>query len=60
MESTNTNSVYAWGTFRGASGLFGFRPGQTIQKTPYLIPDLKNIAQISAGTNHLVALGQDG
>lgn len=52
--------VHAWGTFRGTTGIFGFLPGVETQATPYLIPDLKNIVQISAGTNHITAVARDG
>ncbi|KAJ3261372.1 Regulator of chromosome condensation [Boothiomyces macroporosus] len=57
---TSAGLVYAWGTFRGTNGIFGFAPGIETQPTPYLISELKNIVEISAGTNHLVALAKDG
>ncbi|KAJ2996832.1 Regulator of chromosome condensation [Globomyces sp. JEL0801] len=57
---TKFGQVYAWGTFRGTNGIFGFAPGIETQPTPKLIPELKNIVQIGAGTNHLVALAKDG
>lgn len=52
--------VYAWGTFRGTNGIFGFAPGIETQPVPYLIPDFKGITQISAGTNHILAMAKDG
>lgn len=52
--------MYAWGTFRDKTGIFGFAPGILVQDRPFLVPDLKNIVQIEAGTNHLVAVSRDG
>ena len=56
---TATRRVYAWGTFRDKNGIFGFYPGIQVQETPFLIPDLKNVVQIDAGTNHVVAVTAD-
>lgn len=60
ITRVNCFRVYAWGTFRGTNGIFGFGPGTEIQPVPKLIPELKQILQISAGTNHIVAFGRDG
>lgn len=38
----------------------GFDGHTRIQKKPILIPDLKNITQLAAGVNHIVALDQQG
>ncbi|KAH6566114.1 hypothetical protein BASA50_006301 [Batrachochytrium salamandrivorans] len=57
---TREGRVYAWGTFRDNTGIFGFAPGIKEQNRPYLMPDLKGIVQISAGTNHLIAVSRDG
>ncbi|KAI8929480.1 regulator of chromosome condensation 1/beta-lactamase-inhibitor protein II [Entophlyctis helioformis] len=57
---TREGRVYAWGTFRDKTGIFGFAPGIKIQDRPHLIPELKSVVQIAAGTNHLVAVGRDG
>ncbi|EGF76941.1 hypothetical protein BATDEDRAFT_36131 [Batrachochytrium dendrobatidis JAM81] len=57
---TREGRVYAWGTFRDNTGIFGFAPGIKEQALPYLMPDLKGIVQINAGTNHLVAVARDG
>ncbi|TVY31548.1 Protein pim1 [Lachnellula occidentalis] len=58
---TTTGLVYGWGTFRGNDGLLGFRPdGPKTQSTPVLIPELKDITTLSAGTNHILALNTKG
>ncbi|TVY31960.1 Protein pim1 [Lachnellula subtilissima] len=58
---TTTGLVYGWGTFRGNDGILGFRPhGPKTQSTPVLIPELKNITTLSAGTNHILALNTKG
>ncbi|KAI0382508.1 RCC1/BLIP-II [Hypomontagnella monticulosa] len=60
---TEDGKVYGWGTFRGREGVTGFRaitkPAE-IQKTICLIPELKNIVQLAAGTNHILALDNKG
>lgn len=38
----------------------GFREGSSAQRTPTLIPELKNITTIAAGTNHVLALSNKG
>ncbi len=53
-------NVYAWGTFRGTNGIFGFAPSIEVQSTPLLVKDLKNIVQIASGANHILALARDG
>ncbi|KAJ1558132.1 Regulator of chromosome condensation, partial [Nowakowskiella sp. JEL0078] len=57
---TTTGSVYAWGTFRGSNGTFGFRPNIEIQETPMRIEELKDIVEIKCGSNHVVCLDKDG
>ena len=37
MALTDSGSVYGWGTFRDAGGVFGFAPGTRIQLTPTLV-----------------------
>ncbi|KAI9001996.1 regulator of chromosome condensation 1/beta-lactamase-inhibitor protein II [Gaertneriomyces semiglobifer] len=56
---SDQGEVYCWGTFRSANGIFGFYPGIHIQPVPFKMPTLENIVHISAGTNHLVAVGSD-
>ena len=57
---TADGRVYTWGTFRDANGIFGLAPGIREQSEPKLVSELKNIIQIEAGTNHLVATSRDG
>ncbi|KAI1371270.1 RCC1/BLIP-II [Hypoxylon crocopeplum] len=63
---TEDGRVYGWGTFRGSEGIMGFReirkkPDEPeVQKTPRLIPELKNITQLAAGNNHVLALDNKG
>ncbi|KAL7619930.1 hypothetical protein AAE478_010477 [Parahypoxylon ruwenzoriense] len=57
---TEDGKVYGWGTFRGNNGIMGFRENIRIQKTPYLIPELKSITQLAAGNNHVLALDDEG
>jgi regulator of chromosome condensation len=38
----------------------GFRKGVAAQRTPTLIPELKNITTLTAGTNHILALNNKG
>ncbi|EGW29988.1 pheromone response pathway [Spathaspora passalidarum NRRL Y-27907] len=53
--------VYAWGCFRCNEGLLGFlRDEIKIQKTPLKIKELKNIVQLAAGKDHLLALDSKG
>ncbi|GAB7361945.1 hypothetical protein MBLNU230_g1983t1 [Neophaeotheca triangularis] len=58
---TDDGHVYGWGTFRGASGPLGFRPNSPEkQTTPVLIPEIKDITQLAAGANHILALHKSG
>lgn len=73
---TQEGLVYGWGTFRvsiigftpsfmanttqGNDGLLGFRGDQDTQETPILIPELKQITTLAAGTNHVLALTKKG
>ncbi|KAI1385431.1 RCC1/BLIP-II [Hypoxylon trugodes] len=60
---TEDGKVYGWGTFRGNDGVMGFRDdpeSPEVQKTATLIPELKNIIQLAAGTNHVLALDSKG
>ncbi|TVY87380.1 Protein pim1 [Lachnellula willkommii] len=58
---TTTGLVYGWGTFRANDGILGFRSnGPKTQPTPVLIPELKDITTLSAGTNHILALNTKG
>ncbi|KAL1862574.1 hypothetical protein Daus18300_008534 [Diaporthe australafricana] len=52
--------VYGWGTFRSNEGIMGFVKRLQVQKTPILIPDLKDIRKLAAGNNHVLALNGKG
>ncbi|KAI1911842.1 hypothetical protein LOZ52_005968 [Ophidiomyces ophidiicola] len=57
--------VYGWGTFRDSNGKLAFSIDQSgqiiqIQRSPQLIPQLKDITQLSAGTNYVLALDTSG
>ena len=54
------NRVYAWGTFRNSTGIFGYNVQVTAQPTPLWIQDLKNVVSIACGSNHCVAITADG
>lgn len=53
---TDEGDVYGWGTFRSNEGIFGFNTKVLIQHRPTLIPDLKKITALAAGSNHILAL----
>jgi regulator of chromosome condensation len=57
---TTTGEVYGWGTFRSNEGIFGFDPNTLIQLRPKQIAGLKNIVQLAAGANHVMALQSNG
>ncbi|KAF6061869.1 Regulator of chromosome condensation (RCC1) repeat family protein [Candida albicans] len=57
----SNGDVYAWGCFRCNEGLLGFlRDEIKLQKTPLKIKELKNIVQLAAGKDHLLALDSKG
>ncbi|KAI1931733.1 hypothetical protein LOZ65_001172 [Ophidiomyces ophidiicola] len=62
---TTDGLVYGWGTFRDSNGKLAFSIDQSgqiiqIQRSPQLIPQLKDITQLSAGTNYVLALDASG
>ncbi|KAI0477393.1 RCC1/BLIP-II [Xylariaceae sp. FL0804] len=57
---TDDGRVYGWGTFRSSDGVMGFDRVSHIQKTPILIPELKDIRQLAAGNDHVLALDGKG
>lgn len=57
---TEDGRVYGWGTFRSSDGILGFTENIEIQRTPMLIPSLKNIKFLANGTNHVLALDHKG
>ena len=48
--------------FKKTDGVLGFRPGSSIEieKTPILLPELKNIVHIISGANHAMAMDKKG
>lgn len=57
----NDGSVYAWGCFRNNEGLLGFLHDEIlIQRTPRKMDQLKNIVQLAAGKDHILALDTKG
>lgn len=53
--------VYAWGCFRCNEGMLGFlRDEIKLQPTPLKIKEFKNIVQLAAGKDHLLALDSKG
>ena len=52
--------VYSWGTFRDSRGIFGYSKETQRQILPSNITELRNIVHIACGTNHAVAVSEDG
>lgn len=57
---TEDGKVYGWGTFRSSDGILGFTEHIRVQNTPILVPGLKNIKALAAGSNHILALDHKG
>ncbi|KAM5346224.1 hypothetical protein ACJ41O_009229 [Fusarium nematophilum] len=57
---TEDGRVYGWGTFRSSDGILGFSETVKVQQTPVLVPALKNIKSLAAGSNHILALDHKG
>ncbi|PWW77253.1 hypothetical protein C7212DRAFT_357038 [Tuber magnatum] len=57
---TDTGRVYGWGTFRCADGILGFNERTSVQDVPVLLPTLRNIVQVSIGTDHVLGLTKEG
>ncbi|KAK3316485.1 regulator of chromosome condensation 1/beta-lactamase-inhibitor protein II [Apodospora peruviana] len=55
---TTTGQIYGWGTFRSNEGILGFNRTVLIQKAPILVPEINKIVQLSAGSNHILALDE--
>ncbi|KAB5572592.1 regulator of chromosome condensation 1/beta-lactamase-inhibitor protein II, partial [Coniochaeta sp. 2T2.1] len=66
LALTETGLVYGWGTFLSSDGKPGFfynpktKDLITDKARPYLLPDLKDIVQITCGSNHALALDKTG
>ncbi|EGV63259.1 Regulator of chromosome condensation [Yamadazyma tenuis] len=57
----DTGEVYAWGCFRNNEGLLGFlRDEIKLQRVPLKMDQLKNIVQLAAGKDHILALDSKG
>lgn len=52
--------VYTWGTFRSNEGLLGFSKTVAFQEKPIKQARLKNIVQLAAGKDHMLALDTKG
>ena len=57
---TEDGRVYGWGTFRSNDGILGFCEGIEVRNTPMMLPGLKNIKALAAGSNHILALDHKG
>ncbi|KJZ80500.1 hypothetical protein HIM_00350 [Hirsutella minnesotensis 3608] len=63
---TQWGQVYGWGTFCKRGQPFGFLREQAqrgvdrLQTTPIPVPGLRNIKQLSAGSEHMLALDHEG
>ena len=57
---TTDGRVYGWGTFRSSDGILGFTENIKIRTRPMLLPTLKNIKSLAAGSNHILALDHKG
>lgn len=56
----SNGDVYAWGTFRCNEGMLGFSKSTRVQETPIKLASLKNIVQLAAGKDHVLALDTKG
>lgn len=57
---TEDGRVYGWGTFRASDGILGFTGEIHVQYRPMLLPSLKHIKSLAAGSNHILALDDKG
>lgn len=61
---TEKGAVYAWGTYRDATGVFGFAPGVRVGLLATLVWDPKKAAdqavKVASGTDHTVILTHGG
>jgi regulator of chromosome condensation len=60
---TSKGEVFAWGSFRDASGLWCFKPGVKIQKLPIKVFEATSdapVVQLASGVDHIVALTANG
>ncbi|KAH8887568.1 RCC1/BLIP-II [Thozetella sp. PMI_491] len=54
---TSEGHVWGWGTFRSNDGILGFQKGRQdlVANQPIWIDELKNIVELTAGSNHVLA-----
>lgn len=57
---TDKGHVYACGTFKTSSGVFGFDSTTKFQNVFKRVGTLKNIKKIAAGENHMIMIDRDG
>ncbi|KAI8249091.1 Delta-1-pyrroline-5-carboxylate dehydrogenase [Colletotrichum sp. SAR 10_77] len=60
---TAAGNVYGWGSFAGGDGNFGFlheKPPKTTERLPVVIPGLTDIKELAGGSDHILALTNDG
>ncbi|KAI8288113.1 Delta-1-pyrroline-5-carboxylate dehydrogenase [Colletotrichum sp. SAR11_240] len=60
---TAAGKVYGWGSFAGGDGNFGFlheKPPKTTERLPVVIPGLTDIKELAGGSDHILALTNDG
>ncbi|CAG9465538.1 unnamed protein product [Pedinophyceae sp. YPF-701] len=55
-------TVFAWGTFRDASGVLGFSPAARFQLVPRVVvaPRSDRVCKVASGADHVVALCESG
>lgn len=56
----DNGEVYSWGTFRCNEGFLGYSKTTPLQAWPLKIKQLKNIVQLAAGKDHMLALDSKG
>lgn len=56
----SNGDVWAWGCWRNNEGVLGFLRLKDKQRTPIKINELKNIVQMAAGKDHLLAIDTKG
>lgn len=62
MALDDQGRLYCWGTYRSAEGLLGFSRNKAVQDLPAIFEPFSKepIADISAGTDHCLALSKSG
>lgn len=61
LVSTQTQGGYVYAMGSNLEGKLGIsNPDVKMMKVPTLVPNLKNIIKVSAGSSHTLALGANG